>query len=105
MALLVVTLLDSGIQRSIVVMLLRCRVTARTSYDIVPYRHVKIGEKAILPRVPENIMIRYQARWLEDHYQQMPHCKWHQAVITVGLRVPGQQVYMCKVRVTYFQSR
>ncbi|MPC33933.1 hypothetical protein E2C01_027303 [Portunus trituberculatus] len=34
MALLVVTLTDSRMQRSIVVMLLLCHVTTRTSYDI-----------------------------------------------------------------------
>ncbi|MPC37593.1 hypothetical protein E2C01_031080 [Portunus trituberculatus] len=29
--------------------------------------------------------------------KQVPHRKWHQAVITVGLRVPGQQISLCKI--------
>ena len=38
-------------------------------------------------------------------HQNVPHGERHQTIITIRLWVPGQQVPLSKVRVTYTQSR
>ncbi|MPD04795.1 hypothetical protein E2C01_100503 [Portunus trituberculatus] len=65
--------------------------------------HSPVGRKAAVQRPGTSQLLVSSRRLIIS--SQVPHGKRDQAVITVRLRVPGQQIPLCKVRVTYTQSR